>query len=354
MRQQLLGVQTLVRSIHGFTQQKALLRKAFQEIRYGAMRLLSALLLLLPACAAPGGDSGKEDGLNSRPIAAEPVAFRVLGLAQDAGLPHIGCDCANCSRVRRENRTVRVASAAIEGRSGWWLLDASPDLPAQIHDQGSMPQGIFLTHAHIGHYTGLMYLGREALGAQSMPVYCSPRMAEFLRKNGPWSQLVALGNIELHEFKTDQAIELEPDLQLTPLAVPHRDEFSDTHGFFIEHLASRREGIPGSLLFLPDIDQWDRWERRIEDFLEPGAHLLLDGTFWSGAELPHRDLSEIPHPLVSQSIELLRDPLAASQASVRFFHLNHSNPLWTRDGPEARRLRAAGFQLAVRGERVPF
>jgi pyrroloquinoline quinone biosynthesis protein B len=249
---------------------------------------------------------------------------------------------------------VRVASAAIEGKSGWWLLDASPDLPAQIHDQGSMPMGIFLTHAHIGHYTGLMYLGREALGALGMPVWCSPRMAEFLRENGPWSQLVELGNIELHEFQTDQAIELEPGLVLTPLAVPHRDEFSDTHGFLIEHLQSRREGQPGSLLFLPDIDQWARWERRIEDFLVPGAHLLLDGTFWSGAELPNRDLSEIPHPLVSQSIELLRGPLTESGASVRFFHLNHSNPLWNRAGPEARRLRAAGFHLAERGERVPF
>jgi pyrroloquinoline quinone biosynthesis protein B len=318
------------------------------------MRLLSALLLLLPACATPEGDSAPEGGGDPLAGSAEPVAFRILGTAQDAGLPHIGCDCGNCSRVRAENRTVRVASAAIEGKSGWWLLDASPDLPAQIHDQGSMPMGIFLTHAHIGHYTGLMYLGREALGALGMPVWCSPRMAEFLRENGPWSQLVELGNIELHEFQTDQAIELEPGLVLTPLAVPHRDEFSDTHGFLIEHLQSRREGQPGRLLFLPDIDQWARWERRIEDFLVPGAHLLLDGTFWSGAELPNRDLSEIPHPLVSQSIELLRGPLTESGASVRFFHLNHSNPLWNRAGPESRSLRAAGFHLAERGERVPF
>jgi pyrroloquinoline quinone biosynthesis protein B len=318
------------------------------------MRLPFTLLLLLPACAAPEGSSAPDSGRNPPRSAAEPVAFRVLGTAQDAGIPHIGCDCANCSRVRAEKRAVWVASAAIEGPSGWWLLDASPDLPAQIHAQGSLPQGIFLTHAHIGHYTGLMYLGREALGAQAIPVWCSPRMADFLRTNGPWSQLVDLGNIELHEFQTDQAIELEPGLTLTPLAVPHRDEFSDTHGFLIQNQGSRQAGHPGSLLFLPDIDQWARWERHIEDYLLPGAHLLLDGTFWSGAELPHRNLDEIPHPLVSQSIERLRGPLAGSGATVRFFHLNHSNPLWNREGPEARTLRAAGFLLAERGERVPF
>lgn len=282
------------------------------------------------------------------------MAFRVLGTAQDAGLPHIGCDCANCSLVRAENRTVRVASAAIEGKTGWWLLDASPDMSAQIHDQGSMPQGIFLTHAHIGHYTGLMYLGREALGAQGMPVWCSPRMAKFLRENGPWSQLVELGNIEIHEFQSERAVELEAGLRLTPFQVPHRDEFSDTHGFLVEHQGSESGARSGSFLFLPDIDQWARWDRRIEDFLQPGAHLLIDGTFWSGAELPHRDLDEIPHPLVSQSIELLRGPLKDSQASVRFFHLNHSNPLWNRHGKEAHTLRTAGFHLAERGERVPF
>lgn len=307
------------------------------------MRFLTALLLLLPACALPTG-----------PPAPTQAGFRVLGIAQDAGLPQINCACENCSRARSERSQVRVASAAIEGQSGWWLLDATPDMPAQIQAQGSMPQGIFLTHAHIGHYTGLMYLGREAMGAQRMPVWCSPRMADFLRNHGPWSQLVKLGNIELHPYQADQAVELEPGLRLTPLAVPHRDEFSDTHGFLVEYQGDGREGRAGSLLFLPDIDQWERWERRIEDFLQPGAHLLLDGTFWSGAELPNRDLSEIPHPLVSQSIELLRGPLANSGASVRFFHLNHSNPLWNHSGPEARTLRKAGFRLAEQGERVRF
>eukprot|EP00957_Ditylum_brightwellii_P156501 11911053-Ditylum_brightwellii.AAC.1 len=67
------------------------------------------------------------------------------------------------------------------------------------------PDGIFLTHAHIGHYTGLMYLGREALGAVDVPVYAMPRMRSFLKNNGPWSQLVSLGNINIQNLEEKSA-----------------------------------------------------------------------------------------------------------------------------------------------------
>jgi pyrroloquinoline quinone biosynthesis protein B len=315
------------------------------------MRLLSALLLGLVACTR--ADSG-ETPLGTPSSPTGEVAFRVLGTAQDAGLPHIGCACDHCELARAEGRRELVSSAAIEGQTGWWLLDATPDLPAQIHAQGSMPQGIFLTHAHIGHYTGLMYLGREALGAEGMPIWCSPPLAEYLRTNGPWSQLVELGQIELREFRSDQPVELEEGLVLTPFRVPHRDEFSDTHGFEVRHHDPTAKTMGGSVVFLPDIDQWDKWDRSLESYFQPGAHLLIDGSFWSGAELPHRDLSEIPHPLVSHSVERFADSAAAQGATIRFIHLNHSNPLWNPDGPERAAVQAAGMRVAELGERVRF
>ncbi len=275
-------------------------------------------------------------------------------------MPHIGCDKENCTRAREHGEAARVAAVAVQGRSGWWLLDATPDLPAQIHDMGSMPRGIFLTHAHIGHYTGLMYLGREGLGAHGMPVWCSARMEAFLRNNEPWSQLVELGQIELHVFRTDQPVALEEGLQLTAIEVPHRDEFSDTHAFHVEHADG------GSLLFLPDIDRWSKWNLSLIDFLRPGAHLLLDATFYSAGELPNRDPAEIPHPLVQNTMDLLQPTLDAwpnledsspskplatvlGPPRIRFIHLNHSNPLWDHAGPEARDLRRRGYHLAQRG-----
>ena len=85
-----------------------------------------------------------------------------------------------------------------------WLFDCTPDFPAQLHfldnicpgDDG-MLAGIFLTHAHIGHYAGLMYLGKEAMGARRVPVYGRADMLAFLRQNAPWDQLVRMGNMEL-------------------------------------------------------------------------------------------------------------------------------------------------------------
>ncbi|MCH2101163.1 MAG: MBL fold metallo-hydrolase [Planctomycetes bacterium] len=315
------------------------------------MRLFLALLLSLFACSK---SEIAQNGLGQPSPPTGAVGFRVLGIAQDAGLPHIGCVCTHCETARAEGHRELVASAAVEGKTGWWLLDATPDLPAQIHAQGSMPKGIFLTHAHIGHYTGLMYLGREALGAQAMPVWCSPRMASYLRSNGPWSQLVELGQIEIREFRSDVPVKLEPGLQLTAFQVPHRDEFSDTHGFLIEHFEPPAVNRSASLVFLPDIDQWEKWDYPIEKLLQADTHLLIDGTFWSGAELPHRNLDEIPHPLVSRSIERLGPTARETGAQVRFFHLNHSNPLWNRNGAEYAQLRASGLQLAVTGERVTF
>ena len=193
---------------------------------------------------------------------APPVRAVVLGMAQDGGVPHIGCRQERCEAARRDpSRRERVASLGLVDGDRRFLIDATPDLPSQVAllDPGrpaSRPivDGILLTHAHIGHYTGLMYLGREALGAQGVPVWATPRMARFLRENGPWSQLVALGNIAVKEMEPGREIALTERLRVTPLLVPHRDELSDTVGF-------RVQGPSRSLLYIPDIDMWERWER---------------------------------------------------------------------------------------------
>lgn len=297
--------------------------------------------------------------------AEQGVEVIVLGTAQDAGLPHIGCTKANCERARAEGRREKVSCLGVRGRTGWWLLDATPDFTAQVHAMNAgggasadrvqgpafdLPDGIFLTHAHIGHYTGLMYLGREALGGQEVPVWCGDRLADFMRTNGPWDQLVQLDQVELHALRPNQAVELEPGLTLTPIPVPHRDEYSNTFGFHLEHADG------GALLFIPDIDQWHKWDRDLAEFLQPGTTLLIDGTFYSGDELPHRDLSEIPHPLVSATMNQL-EQLPALQSGrewpfeIGFIHINHSNPLWDPQSQAYRDLHQRGFFVANEGMR---
>ena len=157
----------------------------------------------------------------------------VLGIAQDAGIPHLSCQQTLCASIRAgQRRAEKVSSLGLIDRAAGraYVFDATPDFNAQVHalTGGKPPEGVFLTHAHIGHYTGLMYLGRESIGARAVPVYGTDRMLEFLDTNGPWSQLIALGNIERRPLSTARAVTLPGGVQVTAFRVPHRDEFSDT------------------------------------------------------------------------------------------------------------------------------
>lgn len=266
---------------------------------------------LAPGPMAVGAWSAQES-------AAADWRLVVLGRAQDAGIPHLSCQKPPCTDIRAGRRPAEKVSSLglidrVSGAS--YIFDATPDFPAQVHalTGGAPPDGIFLTHAHIGHYTGLMYLGRESIGAKGVAVYATRRMSEYLRENGPWSQLVTLGNIELRPMEYDTAVSLPGGVRVTAFKVPHRDEFSDTVGFRIE--GPRRKAI-----FIPDIDQWEKWDRRIADVANEVDLALLDGSFSTPAEL-NRDIREIPHPMMSRTRELLR----GSRARLWFIHLNHTN-----------------------------
>ena len=281
---------------------------------------------------------------------APPVRAVVLGMAQDGGVPHIGCRQERCEAARRDpSRRERVASLGLVDGDRRFLIDATPDLPSQVASldpgrPGSRPivDGILLTHAHIGHYTGLMYLGREALGASGVPVWATPRMARFLRENGPWSQLVALGNIALKEMEPGREMALTERLRVTPLLVPHRDELSDTVGF-------RIQGPSRALLYIPDIDKWERWDRGLPEEVAGVDWALLDGTFEDPAEVPGRSRAEIPHPLVGETVARLGPP--PRRAQVLFIHLNHTNRL-LRDEAAVRSLGAKGFAVARDGQEL--
>jgi pyrroloquinoline quinone biosynthesis protein B len=244
----------------------------------------------------------------------------VLGIAQDGGMPHPGCTKPPCSEVYAGTRRAeKVSCVGLVNRDSGaaYMFDATPDFPAQLNalTGGKAPDGIFLTHAHIGHYTGLMYLGKEAMATKGVPVYATERMSAFLRANAPWSALVTDGRIELRALTYDHPVELPGGARVTPMRVPHRDEFSDTVGFLIE-------GPRSKVLFIPDIDKWAKWDRNLRDLANQIDVLLVDGTFSSMEELPGRDIAQVPHPLMTETRQLL----AGTKAKLWFIHLNHSNP----------------------------
>jgi pyrroloquinoline quinone biosynthesis protein B len=230
-----------------------------------------------------------------------------------------------------------------------WLFEATPDFTAQLQQLQQTSglanlSGIFLTHAHMGHYAGLLQLGREAMGAQGMPVYVMPKMKEFLETNASWSQLVTLGNIKLVLIEADTPIQLASNLRVTPLIVPHRDEFSETVGYRIETAEK-------SLLFIPDIDKWPLWDRDIRAEVARVDLALLDATFYQEGELPNRNMNEIPHPFVAETISLFSPLSESEKRKVKFIHFNHTNPLIF-EGPERIQVKKLGFGVATEGERI--
>jgi len=276
----------------------------------------------------------------------------VLGTTQDAGHPQIGCKLDCCRGVQFGDRQLIASLGIVDPISGQrWLIDASPDLPEQLRDldacflredPATALDGIFLTHAHIGHYTGLMYLGREALGSQKTPVWAMPRMSRFLQENGPWSQLVTLQNIQLMPLTDGAVVQLNNRLSLQPFLVPHRAEFSETVGFVIR-------GPGRSAAWLPDIDRWGAWSRPVEDLIHEVDLALLDGTFYRSDELD-RDMSEVPHPLILDSMDRLVSLPARQRAVVRFIHFNHTNPALREDSEATQTIRSRGFDVARRGQ----
>lgn len=290
---------------------------------------------------------------------AEPYVV-VLGVAQDGGHPHAGCARDCCTTATEDPSQAHLVSCLglidpVGDRR--FVFDATPDFATQLRildtehplqrprstrDLGL--DGIFLTHAHIGHYTGLMHLGREVAGAQGVPVYAMPGMRAFLVSNGPWSQLVTLGNIEIRPLEDARREDLGGALAVTPLRVPHRDEFSETVGFVIE-------GPDRRVLFVPDIDKWDRWDRDLVEVLAGVDRAYVDATFFGPEELPNRAMSEVPHPFVVETLALVADLPASERAKIRFIHLNHTNPALDPASEAVARIRAAGCDVAVRGER---
>ncbi|GHH99834.1 MBL fold metallo-hydrolase [Neobacillus kokaensis] len=277
------------------------------------------------------------------------VILSVLGTAQDAGLPHPNCFCKNCTEALRNPKFRRLAaSLAIvhPNEKAWHLIDASPDLKEQMARlqmkygmEGRLMESIFLTHAHLGHYPGLLFLGREAIGASRIPVMAGTKMKHLLEDQAPWSQLTKLGNINLQEIYDGEIVEIAPSVTITPIDVPHRNEFSETFAFWIE-------GPNKKVLYVPDIDRWHEWDKDLWKVCKEADICLLDGTFHSEKDLERigRDYREIPHPLMTETMDRLQD--LAEETEIYFTHLNHSNPAIDLDLEVRLEIAARGFHIA--------
>ena len=288
-----------------------------------------------------------------QPVSISSPCALVLGTAQDGGHPQAGCKASCCnSPGALEAAPLYPSSLAVcdpASRQNW-IIDCTPAFPQQLALlEKSIPlnaiPGFLLTHAHIGHYTGLIQLGREVLNAAGAEVYVLEGMKAFLESNLPWKELVTEKNIELRSARPGQAIDLSPAIRVTPYLVPHRDEYSETACF-------RVDGPTRSLLWLPDVDVWEDMTPAIEDLISDVDIAFLDGTFFNAEELPGRDLRSIAHPFIEDSIRRFSALPAVEREKIRFIHLNHSNPAIQPTSAAARKIEQAGHSIASQGDLI--
>jgi pyrroloquinoline quinone biosynthesis protein B len=304
------------------------------------------------------GNTGAVKSKKNKPVAE--ILLLVLGTIQDAGSPQVGCKkdcCKDLFQHPDKNRRVVSLGLVDAANQKKYIFEATPDFTQQAKalknyasfSSTETPDGIFLTHAHIGHYTGLMYLGKEAMNADNILVYAMPRMKNFLEQNGPWSQLVKNKNIVLQDLNDQKEIQLTPDLKVIPFTVPHRDEFSETVGYTII-------GPNKKAMFIPDIDKWEKWNTNIIDAIAKVDYAFIDGTFYDAAEINNpqdpvsRDIATIPHPFIIESMNRFKGLPATEKKKIYFIHFNHTNPVINKKSKQYRQVIQNGFNIARIGD----
>ncbi len=275
------------------------------------------------------------------------VFAMVLGEMQDAGLPHIGCRCPNCMSGRVGYAACLAIVDARGPGTAVTLLDATPDIKHQLgmladylgpHAERpyrfNPPDAIFLTHAHLGHIGGLPQFGPEAMAVTGLPVYASAELVSLLRETRLWSPMVA--NLELRPFTPHQPITLAPDLTITPIPVPHRDELQ------VGTFAFRLQGPNQTLLYLPDIDDWQAWPEA-QSVLAGVNTAIVDASFYSLDELNGRP--PVAHPLILDTLAFF----ANWPGELVLTHFNHTNPVWVQGSDAETAVSRAGARLAYPG-----
>jgi pyrroloquinoline quinone biosynthesis protein B len=285
------------------------------------------------------------------------VSAVVLGVMQDGGLPHIGCECTRClAAFENPSLAGYAASLAVIDRRDMrprvWIIDATPDIKWQLamlavdlgprvdrEDRLRQPDGLFLTHAHMGHVGGLPQFGPEAMAVRDMPLYGTPALLELLQETSLWQP--GISRLHLRPVLPGEPLTLAPGLSITAVSVPHRDEWS------VGTVAYRINGPRRKLFYLPDIDEWDRWSQANRELAGVDV-ALVDASFFTVDELGGR--APVAHPLVPDTVRRF----ANIPGRLVLMHINHTNPILDRDSLERREVLQAGVQIAYQGLEFPL
>ena len=299
------------------------------------------------------------------------MQIHLLGTAAGGGVPQWNCNCAVCREARAgtgrvQSRTQSSVALSADGRS-WFLLNASPDIRAQIESfpplqpltgksRNSPIEGVLLTNADLDHSLGLMLL-REG---EKLRVHATPNVRRALTEGISFQPVLeSFCGSEWIEPSTIPAPLLRRDgspsgLTCQAIALPGKPprfmKAKTMEGNVVGyHITDAKAG--GRLLFLPDVAELNA---TILQWLPKCDVLLFDGTFWSETEMRDQglgnllaaDMGHAPISGATGSLKLL------AELNVRhkiYTHINNTNPILLEDSPEAAAVKAAGCAVGRDG-----
>jgi pyrroloquinoline quinone biosynthesis protein B len=255
------------------------------------------------------------------------MRIRVLGSAAGGGVPQWNCACDGCAASRRDGRDRRPDTVAISGDGvAWYLLNASPDLRAQLLATPELRpgpgrretpvRGVLLTTAELDHTAGLLGL-REA---SALSVYGTATVLEALSSAFPVRAMLApYTPIEWHLIPRTLPGGLRVEA-LTVGAKRPRYASSEAGGDWVTAL---RISDPSTVFVYATC--LPAWTEAFDAFVRGADQVLLDGTFATGDELSRSTgRSVLGHLPIADSW-----PATEGHPGTTFWysHVNNTNPL---------------------------
>jgi pyrroloquinoline quinone biosynthesis protein B len=304
------------------------------------------------------------------------LKIRVLGSAAGGGFPQWNCNCRNCAGLRAgtlQGRARTQSSIAVNSGSAWVLVNASPDIAAQLAANPELQPNrtvrdtaiaaIVLVDGQIDHTTGLFML-REA--NKPWPIWCTDSAHADLTQGNPVLNVLKhycgttrhrIG-IEGAEFGIDEL----PGVRWKALPVtgkpapysPNRDtpQAGDNLALVITDIASGRHLVYAPAL--ADINE-TLWAA-----MSSAACVMVDGTFWDNDEMPRlrvsqkraRDIGHLPQSGPGGMLEWLdRLPTATRKILI---HINNTNPILDETSAQSAELVRRGVEKAWDGMEIAW
>ena len=293
---------------------------------------------------------------------------RVLGSAAGGGFPQWNCSCPSCRAVRDGSRPARPRTqssiAVSPDYRRWFLLNASPDIHAQIesfpalHPSGGPGGGrmsplrtVLVTDAELDHTLGLLLL-REGGGLE---LHATEAVHDTLCDGTALLRtLEAYCPVTWRPVVPDADVPLGDGLSYRAFDVPvtKRARFGSGAGkgsVVGYRLTDERGGR--ALVYLPAVQELTA---ALRAQLDGCACLLVDGTCWQDDELIRLGLAgktarEMGHLPIDGSDGSLAQLSPLPIGRKIYIHINNTNPILLDDAPQRRVVEQRGMEVATDG-----